>query len=399
MTLAPQAGWFALYLFAALMPLATAAEPLLPSPMNCDPPQSTLPPVLDWENKRVLWLGTSIPHQGHGKDGYPELFCVLMGCKVTNNSFSGSHIKWIEKSMDETCLRGRNAPKGLSATNRELHEKILAAAPDDGTSSYDESCSKSVSPILMGYEYRINAAWPANRFDVVVIDHGHNDRSPDQTTRSEALGTLNPATIDISAIGKGSITELILSDKHGLMENDDITLRTPGIPQMDYWTGEVASVNGNKVTVRLDSSDFAGAYAKGGTAIKHDKTKVYDAYNLIISDIYHMNALYGGAPVLIILMTPPTEWTHGRNDGSIAAINQALYRIAQKWGLPLYNMTDDLKIGADNLHTLLPDSVHPTTTVARQVIANHIAAWAKGTSSKNSNCPLPGPHNDHAAGD
>lgn len=344
-------------------------------------------PAFNWPGKNVLWLGTSIPHQGHGIDGYPELFCELMGCKVTNNAFSGSRMRWFENAEDESCKSGRNAPKGLTATNRELQAKILAASTADETSSYDEYCNKATSPIRMGYEHRINAAWTSKHFDVVVIDHGHNDRPPAQTKRSDALGTLNPATINISAIGKGSVTEVSLSDKHRLMENDDITLRTPGIPQMDYWTGEVASVNGNKVTIRLDSSDFAGAYAKGGTAIKHDKTKVYDAYNLIISDIYHMNALYGGAPVLIVLMSPPTEWTHGRNDGSIAAIIQVLYRIAQKWGLPLYNMTDDLKIGADDLRTLLPDSVHPTTTAARQVIANHIAAWAKSGSSRNKTCP------------
>lgn len=346
-------------------------------------------PAFNWEGKNVLWLGTSIPHQGHGVDGYPELFCRLMACKVTNNAFSGSHMRWFENAADETCRSGRNAPKGLTATSRELQAKMTAAASVGAeTSSYDEACNKATNPLRMGYEYRINASWPAKRFDVVIIDHGHNDRSPSGKRRSDALGTLHPATIDISAIRKGPVTEVSLSEKHGLLENDDITLRTPGIPQMDYWTGEVASVNGNKITLRLDSSGFVGSYTGGGTAVRYDKTKVYDAYNLIISDIYHMNALYGGAPVLIVLMTPPTEWTHGRNDGSIAAINQALYRIAEKWQLPLYDMTDNLKIGAENLRILLPDSVHPTTIAARKVIARHIAAWASGNKSGAGNCQL-----------
>ncbi|MBU0620475.1 MAG: hypothetical protein KJ795_01375 [Gammaproteobacteria bacterium] len=358
---------------------------------TCPPPpvtqQITEAPKFDWEDKKVLWLGTSIPHQGHGVDGYPELFCELMGCRVTNNAFSGSRMRWFETGKDESCKKGKNAPKGLTATNRELQEKITAAATAEVFSSYDEACNKATSPIRMGYEYRINAVWPTKRFDVVVLDHGHNDRSPDKEKRNDSLGSLHPATIAIKAIKLGLVTEVTLSDQHGLVKNDDITLRTPGIPQMDFWTGEVSSVNGTNITVMLDSSSFVGTYSAGGTAVKYDKTKVYDAYNLIISDIYHMNARYGGGPVMIVLMTPPTEWTHGKNDGSIAAINDAIYRIAVKWGLQLYNMTDDLKIGADNLRTLLPDSVHPTTTAARQVIADHIAAWAKSGGSRNKTCP------------
>jgi hypothetical protein len=343
-------------------------------------------PPFSWARKNVLWLGTSVPHQGHGINGYPELFCKLMGCKVTNNAFSGSHMRWFETGRDERCRTGRNAPKGLSATRRELLEKIEEASTITD-SSYNPSCNKATNPLTMSYEHRINKPWSSKRFDIVVIDHGHNDRSPDPTRRQAALGTLDPLPIEILAIRKGRITELQLPEPHGLKANDDITIRTPGIAAMDYWTGEIASVDGSKVTLALDSSTWQGDYRSAGSLVRHDKTKLYDAYNLIISDIYHMNALYGGYPVQIVLMTPPTEWTHGRNDGSIAALNEALYRIAGKWGLPVYDMTAELNIGPDNLRTLLPDTVHPTTTAARQAIANHIADWAKGASSINANCP------------
>lgn len=327
-------------------------------------------PAFEWLNKRVLWLGTSIPHQGYGQDGYPEQFCALMGCTVTNHAFSGSRMTWFESGVDESCKAGRNAPKGLSATDRELQEKMKAALPDDGTSSYHDSCSRSTRPMRMGHEYRINRPWKFSPFDVVMIDHGHNDRRA-------SVGELDPPAIPIAGVKKGVKTEIILRGDHGLKKNDDITIRTPGIPRMDFWTGEIASIEGEKIIIRPDSSHFAGEYTGGGTAVKYDKSKVYDAYNLVISNIYHMNALHGGNGVLIILMAPPSEWTGGRNDGSIAAISKVIARVAHKWSLPFYNMNADLKIDAHNLLELLPDGVHPTTAKSRAVIAQHIAAWAR----------------------
>ena len=80
---------------------------------NHDALMSTPPPHISWQGKRVLWLGTSIPHQGVGIDGYPEQFCKEMGCSVTNNAFSGSHIKWFEKNIDESCAQARNTSKGF----------------------------------------------------------------------------------------------------------------------------------------------------------------------------------------------------------------------------------------------------------------------------------------------
>ena len=362
---------------SADMPSAQDNKPAPPCTLT-----QTADSAFSWQDKNVLWLGTSIPHQGHGKDGYPELFCKLMGCKVTNNAFSGSHMRWFETDKDERCRSGRNAPKGLSATSRELLAKIHEAAtlPD---SSYKPSCNKATNPLSMSYEHRINRPWVSTHFDAVVIDHGHNDRSPDPARRQDALGTLAPLPIEILAIRKGSVTELQLPRSHGLKVNDDITIRTPGIAKMDYWTGEIASVDGEKITLPLDSSAWVGEYGNSGSLVRYDKTKLYDAYNLIISDIRHMSARHGGKPAYVVVMTPPTEWTHGKNDGSIAALNEALYRIAARWNLPVYDMTAELQINQDNLRTLLPDTVHPTTVEARSIIARHIADRARrgGTST------------------
>lgn len=334
----------------------------------------------DWAGKNVLWLGTSIPHQGlNTHDSYPEIFCAMMGCRVVNNAFSGSHIRWEEQRPDESCRSGRNAPKGLSATRRELRAKQQAALPDDGTSAYDKSCSPVVDPLLMGYHDRINARWARSSFDAVFIDHGHNDRPVRASNREALLGTLHAQERIVSSIEKGAVTRVLMHPGHGLRVYDDVTLRTPGIPRMDYWTGEIAAISGDTLTLDFDSSGLAGAYTGGGHLVRYDKSKLYDAYNLVISDVLHMNAHYGGPRVLIVLTTPPTEWTGGRNDGSIAAVNQALERIAGKWGLPLYPMTSRLHINAANLRTFLPDTVHPTTASARELIARDLAQWARET--------------------
>ena len=368
-----QKGLFSLLL--ALLTFNTGFANEIPTAH--DFPTSSPPPHINWLGKKVLWLGTSIPHQGVGIDGYPEQFCQLMGCTVTNNAFSGSHIRWFEQGVDESCAQAWNTPKGLSATYRELSEKIQTALPDDGSSSYDRSCQKATNPIQMSYEYRINSFWEKTPYDVVVIDHGHNDRSINPKDRESALGTLTPAPMKILSISKGLPTKIKLQTNHKLQVNDDITIRTPDIPQMDFWTGEIQQLNGDVATIDLDSSHFKGKdLGHDDVVVTYDKSKFFDAYNLIINDIYHMHARYGGVQPTIILMTPPTEWTGGRNDGSIANIDVAISRLAHHWHLPFFNLTSDLDIQQQNLTDYLPDRVHPTTTEARKTIAKHIAAWA-----------------------
>ena len=357
--------------YNTIFAIETPAIPAAHAPLMSSPP-----PHINWSGKRVLWLGTSIPHQGVGVDGYPEQFCQRMGCTVTNNAFSGSHIKWFEKDVDESCAQAWNTPKGLSATYRELSEKIQAALPDDGSSSYDLSGQKATNPIQMSYEYRINSFWKQAPYDVVVIDHGHNDRTITPKDRENALGTLAPTPVEVLSITKGLTTQIKLPRDHKLQVNDDITIRTPNIPQMDFWTGEIQQMNGDVATINLDSSHFKGHDLGHDYLVTYDKSKFFDAYNLIISDIYHMHARYGGNPPTIILMTPPTEWTGGRNDGSITDINTAIFRLAQQWHLPFFNLTADLNIQSQNLTDYLPDKVHPITTETRKTIADHIVAWA-----------------------
>lgn len=98
----------------------------------------------------------------------------------------------------------------------------------------------------------------------------------------------NPPDIPIVDINKGTITEIVFSREHGLKVFDDIAIRTPGIARMDYWIGEVLETSANRISARFDSSNLQVKYIGGGSAVKHDKTKLYDAYNLIISDIRHM---------------------------------------------------------------------------------------------------------------
>ena len=336
--------------------------------------RSTSAPKIDWAGKRVLWLGTSIPHQGVGVDGYPELLCEKLGCEMVNNAFSGSHIRWFETGADESCATGRNTPKGLSATTRELTNKIQSALPDDGLDSYDESCDKATSPITMGYEYRINRPWKLKPFDVVIIDHGHNDRIHNPVDRAGARQSLENTYAGQSII-QGKQTKLSYSGKVALKEGDDITIRIPGVLPMDYWTGEVASASGATITIDLDSSSFVLPKKQAAQIVKYDKTNILDAYDLIISDIYHMGLLYSRKLPTVILMSPPSVWSGGSDDGAIEDVSQSVCQVAQKWTVPFYYMSGDLGINEQNLQEYLPDKVHPTTHSSREYIANHIYNW------------------------
>ncbi|HNA85754.1 MAG TPA: hypothetical protein PLB04_09320, partial [Nitrospira sp.] len=149
------------------------------------------------------------------------------------------------------------------------------------------------------------------------------------------------------------------------------------IPGLDFWTGEVAHVTELGVEIDFDSSHLAGRYSGGGGVVRHDKAKFFDAFNLVISDIRHMAVRHGSGEVVLIIMTPPTEWTGGRNDGSIRHLNTALCQLAGKWQAHFYNLTTDLDIGPAQLRDILPDGVHPTTPAGRALIADHIAAWAR----------------------
>lgn len=358
---------------SALLLAAAGASAAPPAGCTFDPAGAS---PFAWRGKDVLWLGTSIPHQGAGRDSYPEIFCHDAGCRVRNNAFSGSHMRWDAHREDTSCRTGRNAPKGLSATTRELQAMIDAAGTDDGSSSYHASCSRATRPQAMGYEARINAPWAKSPFDAVVIDHGHNDRSPDARRRAAVLGELYPPELALVGLERGLQTRLVLQSGHGLQVGDDISLRSPGMPRMDHWTGEVSGVAGDTITIAFDSRGMAGAYAGGGRVVRHDKSTLYGAYDIVISDILHMNAYYGGPPVLVLLVTPPTEWTGGRNDGSIRAVNEALFRVAGKWGLPVYDMTRDLDMGLEQTREILSDGVHPTTPAARAYIAQHIVRWS-----------------------
>lgn len=320
----------------------------------------------NWSGLNVLWLGTSIPHQGVGVDGYPEITCALLGCTVDNSAWSGSHVNWDSTSADD-CATNHGAYKGLSATVRELQKKIDNAVSGsvyysaDGVTTECAAAFSVANILSMSFEQRILG----KTYDVVVLDHGHNDRL-------KADGTLNPVGITIASIATGTTTTVTTSTAHGLATNDDITIRATQIADLDYWTGEITVVDGTTFTVALNSFGFAGSYTTGGTVVKYDKSKFYDSYNLIISAIYYQNA-----NAEIILTTPPTRWSYGDNDGSIDNARRMLYNLAAKWGLHIFDMSNALAINAANLTSWLPDTVHPTTTASREMIAEHFAQWVR----------------------
>lgn len=102
--------------------------------------------------KKIIWVGTSIP-ANYGTNSYPSILGKYLGANMDNQSVGASGIIW-----DGT----RNL--SLSATKAELHSKF----PGSEDQSYEAK--------LIG-----------KNADVVVFDHGHNDRNEAYTR----LGDIN----------------------------------------------------------------------------------------------------------------------------------------------------------------------------------------------------------------
>ena len=104
-----------------------------------------------------------------------------------------------------------------------------------------------------------------------------------------------------------------------------------------------------------------------------DKATIYGAWNFLITQIKARNP-----NAEIILMTAPTVWKNGVDNGSFQHIHGCIYNIAKKWGLSVYDLCQDLALGKDDTMTFLGDGTHPTTYDQRNCIANHLAKWANG---------------------
>ena len=323
----------------------------------------TKSPIVDWTGLNVLWLGTSIPHQAVGVDGYPERLAEKLNFTVQNWAWSGSHAFYdIDgDAFDSGTIRA------LSMTEAD---RLAGLATYGSSSAYDDNFDIVTKASEMTTEYRIKRQFESGAIDCVVLDHNHNDR------KNIAGYTANDKTIN--AVVKGTSTTFTLDDVGGLFEGDGCYVRVEGIDELDYAAGRITGISGSQVTVAIDSSGMTGAFTSGEFKFV-DRNTVDGAFDFLIAYTKNMFIRYGNAEGKIILCGAPSYFTNDVDrDHAIWSVNRSIKAIADKWELSFFDVANALRLTYRDHVTYLPDDVHPSTPETRKVFANIWAKWMNG---------------------
>lgn len=323
----------------------------------------TKSPIVDWTGLNVLWLGTSIPHQAVGVDGYPERLAEKLNFTVQNWAWSGSHAFY---DIDGDAFDSGTV-RALSMTEAD---RLAGLATYGSSSAYDDSFDIVTKASQQTTEYRIKRQFESGAIDCVVLDHNHNDR------KNIAGYTANDKTIN--AVVKGTSTTFTLDDVGGLFEGDGCYVRVEGIDELDYAAGRITGISGSQVTVAIDSSGMAGTFTSGEFKFV-DRNTVDGAFDFLIAYTKNMFIRYGNAEGKIILCGAPSYFTNDVDrDHAIWSVNRSIKAIADKWELSFFDVANALRLTYHDHVTYLPDDVHPSTPETRKVFANIWAEWMNG---------------------
>jgi hypothetical protein len=331
------------------------------------PVNGTKSRVLSMGGRDVLWLGTSIPHEGIGtNDTYPQLVARRMGAKtIDNEAWAGSHAYW-DLTADAFAL---DTIKALSMTEAD---RLWGLATYGASSAYDDSFDPVTLASKMTCDNRIALPMATNNVDLVVLDHNHNDR------RRE-LGVLEDTLLTLTAATAGTSTVFTVADTTGFLVGDGAGVRVVGFTEMNWGAGRVSAVTATQITVEIDSSGYAGSFTSGNIR-RFDRNTLAGSFGFLIFYIRAQTFINGYSPLPHILLTSaPSEFTGGAYDKNIRSNANYLKRVAEFYSLPFFDLVTDLKIASVEDHTAyLPDSTHPSTPATRRVFADHWERWLNG---------------------
>lgn len=327
----------------------------------------TKSPRVDWKDKRVLWLGTSIPHFGGSVDGYPILFGKALGCTVDNLSWSGSSITY--DYLDDPFEIG--TVKALSMTEDDRQWGLTTYG---SSSAYDDSFDAVTKASQMTCDTRIRDQFALRPYDCIMLDHNHNDRIAQQ-------GVLNPTKVNITGITIGATTT-ITSANHGLGVGDAVALEVTGISFLNYAAARVQSVTTDTFTLNIDSSAYTGSFTSG-QFVKLDRATLFGSFNFTIYYIKNCIIRFGNSDCNIVLSGAPNEYTAGRTKPYEVYSNaESIKQLASKWSLSFFDVGYLYDIKPHDKNVYFPDGYHPSTLPTRQALANHWVTWAQGGEPK-----------------
>ena len=328
-------------------------------------------PLLEWAGKRALWLGTSIPHQGAGVDGYPERVGErLKMAAIVNNAWSGSHASYAGEAAYAALTTDAQRTSHIVALSMTEADRLTGLATYGSGSAYSDTFNPIILASQQTADYRIKNAFATTAFDVVFLDHNHNDRD-------KPIGTLTPTALTVTGVTKGATTVVALVSIGTLAVGDGIVLQIAGIPKLAYCAARVQSIAGNNVTIGINSSGYAGTFTSG-TASEVDRNTLYGSFDFLLHYIRWAALDAGRALPIIILSSAPSEFTGNAYSSTIYPNARAIQAFAVARGLTMFDVATSLKVAGAQNAVLLPDGVHPTTPTTRAVFANHWAQWLTG---------------------
>jgi len=319
--------------------------------------------ILEWEGKTVLWLGTSIPHQGENTDSYPTLFGEYLGCKVINMAWSGSHANY---NIDGDAFEiDTIISLSMTEDDRAAGEALYGAS-----SAYNDNFHPVTKASQMTCDYRIGTIAEDEQIDIVILDHNHNDRARDK-------GILDSTSYIVTGVTFGATTILTLDDSSAISVGDSIVGTIQGIKELFSLAARVQSTTATTVTINIDTSLSIGTFTGGGIQIV-DKYTLYGAFLFLEKFIVNQSFNTSGNIPDIVFAGAPSLYTNDTKTPTIWSNFADIRDYADERGFSAFDVAHSMEVTEQDQLFYFPDDVHPTTLVTRNVLATHWASWAKG---------------------
>ena len=299
------------------------------------------PSDMYWQQKKIIWVGTSIPAGNSSSGGgagsgvsYPVIVGTGLDANMDNQAVGSSNICWTGTSN-----------LSLSATAAELTAAFGAAYAQ--------------------YSYENKIIGKGNQ--LLVLDHGHNDRS----TLVGNLGTLpftsrtgtittTTSSATVTGVGTSFTSQLKVGDK---LYN-----------QYFQYIGKILSIEtGLSLTLAANAVIAVSGTAFNATSM--DRASFYGAFNYIIDKARGDNSL-----ISIMFVTPPSLYSASGTDVSgFTALRTALFALANAYNTPICDLMRLADYNPANMSVRTVDGIHPTPA-ERVRLANILYPFMKGVS-------------------
>lgn len=370
---------------------------------------------LYWKNKKMVWLGTSIPAAGkyniNNPNSYPYIVGQILNCTVYNEAVGSSalHCKRPDLISEQNPYGFMNNFEAVSRcitnsldemnwiiqhyNDANVFTQNVPASLSDADKEFIRSCS---------WEIKLQKYFNADDFpDVWVMDHGHNDIPSDY---SEGTYTAKTAITGTQHSGYYNGGQYISSDSSSYIEygiEDELYIWISGTIGAWYDVFDLVDANGNITSFKRYASQteitdliVPCANAKkvrvsnvntliSTIAVKKLTYPTYESlYSFNGGFDFIINKIKSYNPKARIIVIGEYE------NQKYPTISENQKMAAERWEFPLYKQWEKLGFSQQYIYidgewktyldVYIPDGLHPhtdTSGYALEYMAENIAAW------------------------